>query len=222
MHRVGFSSIAQTVQCLNAEGTAVEVCTISVCSHTFISWILGHASVSDVQFNSCYFLLSEYPEMRTNTFVLPLIHCLWDSRLMKQFTVLQSCCRHHTAASGRAMEKPAQHWPSSPDPTGFGSRPWRSTKMKELMSRVMLSNCKSNTSKHLHSDDVPDLPLIFSSESILWQSINPHCIRKVIICYGLGAKEPEWNIPVNYKALTEAGDQVHSVTDAGVWVKMTM
>lgn len=62
VHRVGFSSIAQTVQCLNAEGTApsaVEVWIIPICSHTSISWILGHAPVSAVQFNDniCYFLL---------------------------------------------------------------------------------------------------------------------------------------------------------------------
>lgn len=72
--------------------------------------------------------------------------------------------------------------------------------MKELLSRVMLGNSKCNTWKNLHSDNVPELPLIFSSsESILLQSINPHCIRKVIISYGLGAKES--NITVNYKAL---------------------
>lgn len=205
VHRLGFSRIGQTVQCLNAESPApaAEVWTTSICSSSSISSILGHASISDVQFHDsiCYFLLSEYPEVRTHTFVHPLIHCIWDSRLLKQFTVLQSCSRHHTAAAGGAMEKPAQHRPSSPDWSHRVWIPaWRSTKMKELLSRVMLGNSKCNTWKNLHSDNVPELPLIFSSsESILLQSINPHCIRKVIISYGLGAKES--NITVNYKAL---------------------
>lgn len=148
--------------------------------------------------NIHYFLLSEYPEVRTHAFVFPLIHCIWDSRLRKQFTVLQSCSRHHAE---KWKNQPSINLPAQIDPTEFGCLPWRSTKMKELMSRVMVGNSKYNTSKNLHSDNVPDLPLIFSSsESILLQSINPHCIRKVIISYGLGAKES--NITVNYKALS--------------------
>lgn len=140
---------------------------------------------------------------------------------MKQFAVLQSCSRHHTQLLEEQWENQSSiNLPAQADPTEFGSLPWRSTRRKELMSRERLGNCKCNTSKNLHSVNVPDLPFIFSSsESILLQPINPHCIRKVVICYSLGANwEPRSQTSqCTTKHSAEAGDQVHSVTGAGVW-----
>lgn len=61
------------------------------------------------------------------------------------------------AAPGTTQQLPEKQWKNQPsidlpaqtDPMEFGSLPWRSTKMKELMSRVMLGNSKYNTPKNL-------------------------------------------------------------------------
>lgn len=109
-----------------------------------------------------------HPEVRTHT-IMPWFPAFgtpdwWSNSL--------SCW----AAPGTTQQLLEEQWKNQPstelpaqtDPTEFGSLPCGSTKMKELMSTVMLGNSKCNTWTNLHSDNVPELPLIFSSsESIL-------------------------------------------------------
>lgn len=113
-------------------------------------------------------------------------------------------CRAAPGTTQQLLEEqwknqPSINLPAQTDPTGFGSLPWGAPKWKNWWAEWCLAIANV---RHQKTYTVTRYQTSSPQVNPYLQSINPHCIRKVIICYSLGAKEPEWNITVNYKALS--------------------